>query len=161
MKWFIGHNKVPGGFNRWRRSFPLWSVLDLPEHQLHCAPDEQRKREEWKIFSSQLGKDLKPWRINPSHRLRTLASWLSALNALISNSTAHCYRRREKKNHHPVTSQLHHHESSVRFLPCQHHGALAEEPLSKVGCRETEKQRNAVSGNQPLCALRVILYGRG
>lgn len=37
-----------------------------------------------------------------SHRLRTLVSWLSALNALISNSTAHCCRdtkQRRRRSH--------------------------------------------------------------
>lgn len=60
MKRFIGHDKVPGGFHRGCRSLPLWSILDLPEHQLHRASVEQRRREESKMFSSQLGKDPKP-----------------------------------------------------------------------------------------------------
>lgn len=83
-----------------------------------------------------------------THRLRTLLSWLSALNALISNSTAHCYRGREKRRHHAAMCSLHQYRfvSSVRTLPCRHHGALAGEPLSKAGCQETEKtQRQSVS----------------
>lgn len=166
MKRFIRHDKVAGGFKRGRHSLVLRSVLDLPEHQLHRAPVGQRREVE-KCLGEAYRLILTVSvlrRMNPTHRLRTLASWLSALNALISNSTAHCYRRREKKRrHHPAMCSLHHHESSVRFLPCRHHGALAEEPLSKAGCRETEGHKNIASGNQRirLCALWLILYGRG
>lgn len=51
----------------------------------------------------------RPIRPADTHRLRTLASWLSALNALISNSTAHCCRRGQTRMlHQPVRHSCHH-----------------------------------------------------
>ena len=160
MKRFIGHDEVPGGFNRGRHSLTFWSVLDLPEHQLHDAPvgrsggkSTNNQLKNWNVkrlifFHSttvlRLCKGKCSWcehftLHDETHRLRILASWLSALNALISNSTAHCCRRRrrEKRCHHPVMCSLYHFDSSVRFLPCRHHGPLAEGPLSKAGCQGT------------------------
>lgn len=48
---------------------------------------------------------------------------------------------------------LHHFDSSVRFLPCRHHGPLAEGPLSKAGCQGT------VTTNQH-CSQWISLYYR-
>lgn len=164
MKRFIRHDKVPGGFDRGHGSLAFWSVLDLPEHQLHHAPvgrnggnSTNYKIKTWNVkrlifFHSSTVLRLFKGQCSgqgtlhtETHRLRILASWLSALNALISNSTAHCCRRREKRCHHPVTCSRHHFDSSVTFLPCRHHGPLAEGPLSKAGCQGTVTTTQHVS----------------
>lgn len=138
-----------------------WTFLSISFTVLLLEQRKQRKNVEIINAYKVLRLIFSHWlRWAETHRLRTLPSWLSALNALISNSTAHCYRRREKRCHHPVMCSPHQYRfgSSVRILPCRHRGALAGEPLSKAGCQETEKTKTRQSVSNQYISPSAFTY---
>lgn len=175
MKRFVRHDEVPGGFNRGRHSLAFWSVLDLPEHQLHHAPvgrsggqSTNNQIKNWNLkrlifFHSatvlRLFKGKCSWRWTPqASRWDSPFAYFSvlALSAERLDLKLHGTLLQKKKREEVSPScdcSLHHFDSSVRFLPCRHHGPLAEGPLSKAGCQGT------VTTNQH-CSQWISLYYR-
>lgn len=122
-----------------------WTFLSISFTELlsHTAWSQQIKV--WWRSSSLSDSTICELNVNSAHRLRILASWLSALNAQISNSTAHCCRGREKENKRALGDVLaytaHTLYAATTFSPCQHRVVLAAGPLSKAGCWETGEEK--------------------
>lgn len=72
--------------------------------------------------------------LNSTHRLRILPSWLSALNAQISNSTAHCCKGRVEEDKWALGSNLH-------SLSKSSHHCLTLPTSCGAGWRATEQGR--------------------
>lgn len=87
------------------RTAPSWASASLCSC---CTKEDKIIHIRLISFTSSCVPGSRPIRPADAHRLRTLASWLSALNALISNSTAHCCRRGETRMlHQPVRRSCH------------------------------------------------------